>query len=372
MAKDLLVEYEGKPCYEIKIRDSFSELLPAMLHLNLNAARRVCIVTDSNVSKLYLSEVASILSEGFSEVKTFEFPEGESSKNLSVVEKLYGELIKWRFDRNDLLIALGGGVTGDMTGFAAATYLRGIDFIQIPTTLLSQVDSSIGGKTGVDYMQYKNMVGAFYMPKLVFINTSVLKTLPNEQFASGMAEVIKHGLIRNKIYYKWLRDNFQKINDKDPETLEIMIFESCQVKKEVVENDPTEKGERAVLNFGHTIGHAIEKLSDFSLYHGQCVAKGSVCSAYISYKRGYISMEDYMQIVDTFEEFNLDTTIDTKLDVETIIETTKSDKKMVGDKIKFVTLHGIGRAYLDMDVSDEEMLYSIANAMGLSVDGEGI
>ena len=367
MAKDLLVEYEDKPCYNILIRDSFNELLPAMLQ-DKNANRRVCIVTDSNVSRFYLSEIISLLSGSFSEVKSFEFPAGESSKNISVVEKLYGELIKWHFDRKDLLVALGGGVVGDMTGFAAATYLRGIDFVQIPTTLLSQVDSSIGGKTGVDYLQYKNMVGAFYMPTLVYINTSVLNTLPEKQFSSGMAEVVKHGLIRNKIYYKWLRDNFKKINDKDPETLEIMIYESCKVKKAVVENDPKEKGERAVLNFGHTIGHAIEKLSDFSLFHGQCVAKGCVCAAYISYKRGYIKIEDYMQIVDTFEEFMLDTSIDRNIPVESIIDTTKSDKKMVGDKIKFVTLHGIGNAYIDMDVTDEEMLYAIANTMGLSVD----
>lgn len=361
MAHELHVTYDGKPCYDILIRNDFGELAIALNLLSeQNPMRKICIVTDSNVAELYLGALRDQLLASFPTVTTFSFPAGEASKNLSTVETLYAELIRHKFNRGDLLIALGGGVVGDLTGFVASTYLRGIDFVQIPTTLLSQVDSSIGGKTGVDFQQYKNMVGAFYMPKLVYINTAVLSTLPDREFSSGMAEVVKHGLIRNKIYYKWLRDHISEINAKKPEILEVMIFESCTVKKLVVEHDPTEQGERAVLNFGHTIGHAIEKLSDFTMLHGECVALGAMCAAHISLKRNQLSVEDYMHIVDTFVEFGLPSHIDRKYEVDAIVEATKHDKKSLsGDKIKFITLHGVGAAFIDTDVTDLEMADAI-------------
>ena len=185
----------------------------------------------------------NILTKSFPQIFCYEFQAGEASKNTDTVNGVYEFLIQNHFDRHDLMIALGGGVVGDLTGFTAATYLRGIDFIQVPTSLLSEVDSSIGGKTGVDFMQYKNMVGVFYQPKLVYMNLNVLKTLPKDQLISGFGEILKHGLIRNHDYF---------------------------LKRDVVERDPKEKGERALLNFGHTIGHAVEKLSDFGLSHGVC------------------------------------------------------------------------------------------------------
>lgn len=178
-------------------------------------------------------------------------------------------------------------MVGDLTGYAAATYLRGIDFIQIPTSLLSQVDSSIGGKTGVDFDSYKNMVGAFHMPKLVYMNLSVLKTLSNRQFCSGMGEIIKHGLIKNANYFTWLKENEAQIAALDLPTVGEMIYESNVVKKNVVENDPTEKGERALLNFGHTLGHAIEKYMNFEFLHGECVLIGCALASIISYKKEY-------------------------------------------------------------------------------------
>lgn len=186
------------------------------------------------------------------------FEAGESQKNLDTVKMIYEKLILAKFDRKDLLVALGGGVTGDITGFTAATYLRGIDFVQIPTSLLAQVDSSIGGKTGVDFDSYKNMVGAFHMPKLVYINVSTLTTLSDEQFISGMGEIIKHGLIKDSAYFDWLIENHDRILARDKDVLMEMIRVSCNIKRVVVENDPTEKGDRALLNFGHTLGHAIE------------------------------------------------------------------------------------------------------------------
>ena len=253
-----------------------------------------------------------------------------------------------------MLIALGGGVVGDMTGFAAATYLRGIDFVQIPTTLLAQVDSSIGGKTGVDFAQYKNMVGAFNQPKLVYMNLDVLKTLPKEQFASGMAEALKSGLIRDQEYFTYLCDEIKAIQSLEHEAILRTVSGSCKIKREVVQNDPKEKGERALLNFGHTIGHAIEKLSDFTLYHGECVALGMVAAAYISFKSGNISKEDLEKIEHIISAYNLPIRLKTaKMSADDVLAATKSDKKMEDGRVKFVLLHAIGDAYISREVSDE-------------------
>lgn len=204
------IKADGKKIYEIHLEDSFENLLESMELLSL-PERKVCIVTESNVAPIYLREIYERISEKAAKVITFGFTAGEANKQLSTIEKIYEQLILHHFDRKDLLVALGGGVVGDMTGFAAATYLRGIDFIQIPTTLLAQVDSSIGGKTGVDFLQYKNMIGAFHQPKLVYINTAVLKSLPEREYNSGMGEVIKHGLIKDSGYYQWIRDHKEEI-----------------------------------------------------------------------------------------------------------------------------------------------------------------
>lgn len=359
MAKHLTVNYEGKPCYDIMIESSFQRLQDALKEGLQKDYHRACIVTDSVVAELYLSEIKSICHQHFSDVATFVFPNGEASKNLDTVNDLYLTLIQQHFDRGDLLIALGGGVVGDLTGFAAATYLRGIDFIQIPTTLLSQVDSSIGGKTGVDFMQYKNMVGAFHMPKLVYMNISALKTLPEEQFSSGMAEIIKHGLIKNQSYYHWIRQHVKEICAQDPTAMEEMIYESCKIKKQVVEEDPKEQGIRAHLNFGHTIGHAIEKLSDFTLFHGQCVALGMVSAAYLSKKLGYLTEDAIAELKNVLKEFHLPTQIPDDQDEEAVLTATKSDKKMSGNKIKFVILNEVGNAAIYRDFTDQDLLEAI-------------
>lgn len=245
-----------------------------------------------------------------------------------------------------------------MAGFAAATYLRGIDFIQVPTTLLAMADSSIGGKTGVDFMTYKNMVGAFHQPKLVYMNLSVLKTLPKREFNSGMSEIIKHGLIKDAAYYRWLRENQEKIRSLDYETLKQMVVRSCMIKKSVVEADPKEKGDRALLNFGHTIGHAIEKLLDFRLLHGECIAAGMAAAGYISYKRGFIGKTDLEDLTGLIKSFDLPVSI-SGISPEEIYETTKLDKKMQSDKIKFILLKEIGKAIIDLTVSKDEMTEAI-------------
>lgn len=358
MAKSIPVTAAGEHIYSIELTHDFSTLSVYLNTLGYAREQRICIVTDSNVGPLYAEEVRKCLEADFDSVFVYTFEAGESNKNLETVNGLYEYLILHRFDRRDVLIALGGGVVGDLTGFTAATYLRGIDFIQVPTTLLSQVDSSIGGKTGVDFMQYKNMVGAFYQPKLVYMNLSTLRSLPERQIVSGMGEIIKHGLLRDETYYQWLKDNHDAILALDANAMEEMIYRSCEIKREIVEKDPTEKGDRALLNLGHTIGHAIEKLSNFSLCHGECVGLGLLSAAYISVKLGNITANELEDIKNCLHSFGFKTDI-SELNPTDVLCATKSDKKMVGNQVKFILLNHIGKAYIYRDLTDEQILEGI-------------
>lgn len=354
----LPISYNGTHCYNIELTDSFHGFYEALEALAMTR-KRLCIVSDSNVDAIYGNILKQYLNEkGCSFVYKFVFPAGEEHKTLSVIEALYEYLIINGFDRSDVLIALGGGVTGDMTGYAAATYLRGIRFVQVPTSLLSMVDSSIGGKTGVDFKGYKNMVGAFHQPSLVFVNTSVLSSLDKRQIASGMGEIIKHGLIRNKEYFIWLAEHTKAILSLDSELLTEMIYESQKIKKLVVEADPKEKGERAHLNFGHTIGHAIEKALDFTLLHGECVALGMVAAAHISYLRGNLSKEDIILIEDEIASYGLPVRIK-ELNNKAIIENCSHDKKKEGNRIRFILLDKPGHCYMTTDVTEEEITLAI-------------
>lgn len=352
--KTLTINYNGTPCYDIEIHTSFEGLAERLSTLNL-LERRLCIVTDSNVEPHYGAQIQHLLEQaGCKNVYRFVFPAGEEHKTLDVINDLYEFLIQHQFDRSDALIALGGGVTGDMTGYAAATYLRGIRFIQVPTTLLSMVDSSIGGKTGVDFRGYKNMVGAFYMPSLVYVNISALNSLDTRQLASGMGEIIKHSLIRDINYYRQLEANTKQIMALESDAVTEMIFRSQEIKKQVVENDPKEKGERAHLNFGHTIGHAIEKALNFSVLHGECVALGMVAAAYISFLRRNINKTDICSIEALIASYGLPVRFNALNNAE-IIENCFHDKKKEGNSIRFVLLKTIGCCYTTMDVAKEEM-----------------
>lgn len=350
----LPISYNGTHCYHIELTDSFDKLYDALVSLSMDQ-KRLCIVSDSNVDSLYGDLLkCSLQNKGCPSVYKFVFPAGEENKTLSVIENIYEYLIQNGFDRSDVLIALGGGVTGDMTGYAAATYLRGIRFVQIPTSLLSMVDSSIGGKTGVDFRGYKNMVGAFHQPSLVYVNTSVLSTLEKRQLSSGMGEIIKHGLIRNNSYFEWLTEHKDVVMNLHSEALLQMIYESQKIKKQVVEADPKEKGERAHLNFGHTIGHAIEKALDFKLLHGECVALGMVAAAYISYLRGDLSLDDLLLIERTIATYGLPVRFK-GLDNAAIIDNCSHDKKKDGAAIKFILLKKLGMSYITTDVTSLEM-----------------
>ncbi|RJV47829.1 3-dehydroquinate synthase [Coprococcus sp. AF19-8AC] len=354
MCNALTVHLNDEPIYDIFFANDFNSL-PELLAGQGIADRRVCIVTESNVAPLYLDEIRNQLDGKCKELISIVFEAGESQKNLDTVKMIYEKLILAKFDRKDLLVALGGGVTGDITGFTAATYLRGIDFVQIPTSLLAQVDSSIGGKTGVDFDSYKNMVGAFHMPKLVYINVSTLTTLSDEQFISGMGEIIKHGLIKDSAYFDWLIENHDRILARDKDVLMEMIRVSCNIKRVVVENDPTEKGDRALLNFGHTLGHAIERYLDLKLSHGACVGIGCCLASVISYNRGDITEDELHKIIHAFDMFGFPTLEDCPVDADAVIEYTKNDKKMVGGKIKFILLYTIGDAYINTDVVPDDM-----------------
>lgn len=355
MAKDrITVTNDNQPIYDIVFQDSF-EALGKELEAFSSHNRKICIVTETRVGALYLEEVLERVTSVARKVTSFVFEAGEEHKNLDTVSQLYEHLIQHKFDRKDMLLALGGGVTGDLTGFAAATYLRGIDFVQVPTTLLSQVDSSIGGKTGVDFRAYKNMVGAFHMPKLVYMNINTLKTLPEREFNCGLGEIIKHGLIKDRTYLDFIEAHKEQIKERREDILRELIYGSCIIKKGVVERDPKEMGERAMLNFGHTLGHAIEKKMDFSLLHGECVALGSIAALYISWKMGQITEEEYEKykaLITWFDYPNLTGDINP----EEIVAVTKLDKKMEQGQVKFIVLREIGEAAIVKTVTDEMMI----------------
>lgn len=353
MSERLEVTVKNGNNYDIIFDQSFDTLKEELERLELTN-KKACIITDNIVEPLYANKVKDVLEEAGNRVWIFKFTNGEENKNLDTVQKIYEFLIQNKLERRDFLVALGGGVTGDMTGFAAATYLRGIDFIQIPTTLLSMVDSSVGGKTGVDFGQYKNMVGAFYMPRLVYMNLDVLSTLDERQFYSGFAEAMKSALIKDARFYEWQLENMYEICDRDISTLKELVYRSCDIKRFIVEKDPTEKGDRALLNLGHTIGHAIEKYKNFTMTHGECVALGCVAAAFISWKRELLSMEEYYEIRDMFVPFNLPISIE-DVDIEEVLSNLKSDKKMENNQIKFVLLKKIGKAVIDKTVSDDEI-----------------
>lgn len=343
--------------YPIIIHHDFSHLHDILEQQGIRH-KKLCIIADDNVSPLYMDAIKEIMTSAHNDVCHMVIPHGEDHKHLDTINTIYEGLLTHRLDRESILVALGGGVTGDMVGFAAATYMRGIKFIQIPTTLLSQVDSSIGGKTGVDFNGYKNIIGAFHQPEFVYINTHTLSTLPLREVSAGMAEVIKHGLIANKSYYHYLEKQGEAILKLDAGVLEEVIYESCKIKTAVVSIDEKEKGLRATLNFGHTIGHAVERLLDFNLLHGECVAIGIVAAAYISYSLGQITEEDLKGIEECLVAYGLPTRID-QLQAETIYSDLFYDKKTKNDQLNVILLTTIGSCEIRNDLSQSVIMDGI-------------
>ena len=363
MSKSLTVNYHNKPIYEILIEQNWDLLGKKLTELKLTG-KKFCIVSDSNVAPLYLEELKQYLSKNANPtaICDFVFQAGEEYKTLDTVKELYKVLIEAHFERGDLLFALGGGVVGDLTGYTAATYLRGIAFIQLPTTLLAQVDSSIGGKTGVDFDSYKNMVGAFHMPRLVYMNVSTLNTLDQRIYLSGYGEIIKHALIKDADYLTLIEGYRDELMNRDLDILESVIYESCKIKGKVVNADPTEKGERMLLNFGHTLGHAIEKLCGFSLYHGECVILGMICALKISLDRGLIRSSTFDRVYDLIKCMGFTLNV-SGINAEEVINVSRSDKKMKDGKIRFILVNRIGDAFVDYKVTDSEMLSSLCTVL---------
>lgn len=333
----------GKRSYPIHIGRGLLRradlLLPYLPH------KRAVVVTNTTVAPLYLEPLRATLKNNGIEIIDIILPDGELHKNSETLGQIYNGLLVHRCERNTPLIALGGGVIGDMTGYAAATYLRGVPFIQIPTTLLSQVDSSVGGKTGINHPLGKNMIGAFYQPQVVLIDFTTLNTLPDEELSAGIAEVIKYGLIRDLPFFEWLEQNVEKLLARDAEALRYAIAHSCQNKAEVVGNDERESGERALLNLGHTFGHAIENGMGYgAVLHGQAVAIGTLMAADLSQRLGWIGKEDVERTRRLLERANLPSEGPPSLDTETYLQLMGLDKKVIGGKLRFVLLKAIGHA----------------------------
>ncbi len=312
--------------------------------------KRTVIISNTTVAPLYLKQLTEHLRSSGIEVQSIILPDGEQYKSSESLNTIYDALLSARSERSTPLIALGGGVIGDITGYAAATYLRGVPFIQIPTTLLSQVDSSVGGKTGINHPLGKNMIGAFYQPRVVLADTSTLNTLPDNELRAGIAEVIKYGLIRDLPFLEWLEANIDKLLARDTSALQYAIARSCQNKAEVVGADERESGERALLNLGHTFGHAIENGMGYGVWlHGEGVAAGTVMAADLSQRMGWTSAEDVARVRKLFERAGLPVSAPA-LGAEKYLQLMGLDKKVEGGKIRFVLLKPLGHAVKTGDV----------------------
>lgn len=324
------------------------------------SGKKVCIVTSQTIADLYLDKVAASIAD--SELSVVLLPEGEQFKTLETLQVVFDAALENKLNRSSLFIALGGGVTGDMTGFAAACYQRGIDFIQIPTTLLSQVDSSVGGKTGVNHPLGKNMIGAFHQPKGVLVDVATLDSLPDRELSAGMAEVIKYGLIYDVEFFSWLEKNMQKLVSRDEAALIYAISRSCEIKAAVVSEDETESGVRAILNFGHTFGHSIESNMGYGKWlHGEAVAVGMIMAVDLSARQGFIDEAWVGRSKDLIKLAGLPTEAPAALSVDQFLESMSVDKKNITGSIRLVLLERVGKAIISDSYDSELMKQVIAD-----------
>jgi 3-dehydroquinate synthase len=340
----------GERSYPIHIGERLLDraelIIPHLLH------KKVALVTNTTVAPLYLSRVReSLQSEGVETLPVI-LPDGEAFKNTATLNLIFDALLEARYDRKTTLIALGGGVVGDLAGFAAAVYLRGVSFIQVPTTLLAQVDSSVGGKTGINHPLGKNMIGAFYQPRLVLADYGTLSTLPDRELAAGIAEVIKYGLIRDRPFFEWLEANLEQLKARGSAALAFAIQRSCEAKAEVVSADERESGARALLNLGHTFGHAIEAGLGYGQWlHGEAVAAGTLLAAETSRRLNLIDDRDVERIRLLYERAGLPV-VAPDLGADRYLQLMAVDKKAEAGRVRFVLLKSIGEAFVTADVPD--------------------
>ena len=332
----------GQRSYPIRIGEGLLSRVGETMKAQ-GMAGRVGIVSNPQVAELYLEEVQESLREAGYETAAVLIPEGEPHKDTESLGRIYDALVERRFDRSATLVALGGGVVGDVAGFAAATFLRGIGYVQVPTTLLAQVDASVGGKTAVNHRQGKNLIGAFHQPRLVVIDPKTLHTLPRREFAAGMAEVIKHGVIEDAAFFGFLEEEMDALLRMDPAAVETAVAASCRIKAAVVEQDEREDDRRAILNFGHTIGHALESFTGYERFlHGEAVAIGMVQAAALSAGRGLCSAEDLGRIEGLVRRAGLPWRLPDDVALEDLVAGMALDKKSHAGKIRFVLCEGIG------------------------------
>lgn len=349
----------GERSYDILIGAKLDVLGEEMAKLRIG--KKVAMVTNPTVNRLYGKQSLQSISAAQFLAMPIEIPDGEQHKNLEWANAIYTALLLNAFDRRSPLVALGGGVIGDLTGFAAATYMRGIPFIQVPTTLLAMVDSSVGGKTGVNHPMGKNMIGAFYQPKLVLMDLAVLATLPKEEFLSGMAEVIKYGVIWDHDLFDYLEKNREKILAQEQGPLSHIISRSCEIKADVVSKDEREGGLRAILNFGHTVGHAIETLENYTMRHGEAVAIGMVYAAHFAHRLGLCNVKVPERTERLIAAYGLPTSLSVlkkRPSVTQLLDTMLVDKKSEGGTIRFILPKKIGEVVITKDW-DEQVLRDV-------------
>lgn len=345
----------GERSYEISIDAGILADLGKSLE-KFGFSRKAVLVSNPTVYGLYGNRVTESMKDAGFEVSVIVVHDGEEYKNLSSVEGIYGEMLAAKLDRKSALIALGGGVIGDIAGFAASTYMRGIDFIQVPTTLLSQVDSSVGGKTGVNHPLGKNMIGTFWQPKLVWIDIDTLKSLPPREFLSGLAEVIKYGVIWDERLFRFLEENRDKVMDLDRDTLAYIIRTSCEIKASVVSQDERESGLRAILNYGHTMGHAIETATGYKRYlHGEAVAIGMYAEARLSRYLDLLDDGQLARIKALIGAYDLPASLPEEIDFPLLLSSMKLDKKTVSGDITFILPEKIGRVRIKRGLSVKEI-----------------
>jgi 3-dehydroquinate synthase len=340
--QSLSVSLEGRS-YPIHVGDGILSQVGNFLQ-PLGLARKVAVITNPTVAQLYLDTVHESLALAGFDVLPVLVPDGEQHKNLTSLSAIYDRLIAERLDRQSCVLALGGGVVGDLAGFAAATFLRGLPYVQVPTTLLAQVDSSVGGKTGVNHQDGKNLIGAFYQPRLVVIDVAVIQSLPRREFIAGLAEVIKYGVIDDASLFRMLEEKIEKLISLDRELLTHVIARSCAIKAKVVEKDEREDNIRAVLNFGHTIGHALEVATRYEKYlHGEAVGIGMAQAAAISVQQGFCDQRSFGRIRKLIAKASLPVEIPRDVSMQALVQGMEVDKKSAGGKIKFVMCAGVGK-----------------------------
>jgi len=343
------LEKPRKDSYEILIGKDIMDREGWITRIK-NHADQYVIITDSDVNPLYGEKVRQKLAETALPVHIIEIPAGESSKSVNTVLDVVKQLIGLKVSRKSLLIALGGGVVGDVTGFIASIYMRSVPYVQIPTTLLAQVDSSVGGKTGVDLPEGKNLLGTFYQPKAVYAELSFLKTLSDKDFANGLAEIIKYGIIGDYDLFEFLENESSGIKKRNPSLMKSIVRRSCKIKADIIEMDEKELGLRRILNFGHTLGHALEAASGYSLSHGEAVSIGMVGAAKISHRLDYLDRVSYQRILDLIKHYHLPTKIPAGLDTVQITAFMATDKKAIGGQLHFVLVKKIGVPFVTPEV----------------------